>query len=259
MTKRIRYLYFKTLLQQDISFFDEKMNGTGALTARLSDDAEKIQGLTATSMGSIIQLISSMGTAIGLAFYHGWQMTLVVLACVPILALGGILESKATWKSSNDPTVRKAYASASQTACDAIANIRTVKSLTIEDELVQQYMNNIELPFRRGIKEGWIGSLGFGNYLIYSIVALKFYTFLAFSQASQFWIYAIAFYAGYRFVFAEILNVQDMFTVLFSIIFGAIAFSQAAQLNSNSKSKIIFKKLCLIFSYKGSLCSHQLF
>lgn len=98
-----------------MSFFDEKLNGTGALTARLSDDADKIQGLTALSMGSIIQLVSSMCVALGLAFYYSWQMTLVVLATLPFFALGGIIESKMAWSSSNDPEVRKAYAYASQT------------------------------------------------------------------------------------------------------------------------------------------------
>jgi ABC-type multidrug transport system fused ATPase/permease subunit len=115
------------------------MNGTGALTARLADDADKIQSLTTLSISSLVQLASSMAVAIGLAFYYSWQMTLVVLATLPAFALAGVLESQATWISANDPEVRKAYSVASQTACDAIANIRTVKSLTIEKELANQY------------------------------------------------------------------------------------------------------------------------
>ena len=56
------------------------------------------------------------------------------------MALSGIIEVKTTWAVANDPEVRKAYAKASQTACDAIANIRTVKSLTVESRLTKEYM-----------------------------------------------------------------------------------------------------------------------
>ena len=79
LTRRIRYQYFKSMLRQDGKFFDDKMNGTGALTARLSEDADKIQGLTGPSMGSIVQLLTSLSVALGISFYYSWKMTLIVL------------------------------------------------------------------------------------------------------------------------------------------------------------------------------------
>lgn len=142
LTKRIREQSFRAMLKQDVKFFDDKKNGTGVLTSRLSEDPEKISLLTGPIMGNIFQLIVSMTLAIIYAFYYSWQMTLVVLAIVPILALSGILETQATWAMSNNPEVRKSYEKASQTACDAIANIRTVKSLTAEEKMLDSYMGN---------------------------------------------------------------------------------------------------------------------
>jgi ABC-type multidrug transport system fused ATPase/permease subunit len=79
LTRRIRELSFRAMLRQDVKFFDDRMNGTGVLTARLSEDADRIQLLTGPITGNLIQLAVSMSVAVGLAFYYSWQMTLIVL------------------------------------------------------------------------------------------------------------------------------------------------------------------------------------
>jgi ABC-type multidrug transport system fused ATPase/permease subunit len=79
LTRRVRSMMFHAVLRQEMAFFDDKRNSTGALTARLSDEAETIQKLTGPAIGSFFQLIVSMGVAIGLAFSYSWRLTLVVL------------------------------------------------------------------------------------------------------------------------------------------------------------------------------------
>lgn len=39
-------MMFKTLLQQEVAFFDDKENSTGALCARLSGEAAAVQGVS---------------------------------------------------------------------------------------------------------------------------------------------------------------------------------------------------------------------
>lgn len=46
LTVRMRKLAFEAMLKQEIGWFDEKRNSTGALCARLSSDASKIQGVS---------------------------------------------------------------------------------------------------------------------------------------------------------------------------------------------------------------------
>ncbi len=72
------------------------------------------------------------------------------------------MENQITFAATAGDKVRKAYSEASQTACDAIANIRTVKSLNIEHKVVEQYMNRIELPYSLGLRRAYVVSLGFG-------------------------------------------------------------------------------------------------
>ena len=55
LTERLRYQMFQTIVTQDIEFFDEPENSTGALTGKLAEDASIIQSkhlLVITSHGS---------------------------------------------------------------------------------------------------------------------------------------------------------------------------------------------------------------
>ncbi len=45
LTSRMRSLLFKSMLRQDIGWFDDVRNNTAALTNRLSYDANEVQGV----------------------------------------------------------------------------------------------------------------------------------------------------------------------------------------------------------------------
>nr|KAF6417722.1 ATP binding cassette subfamily B member 1 [Rousettus aegyptiacus] len=44
LTKRLRYMVFRSMLRQDVSWFDNPKNTTGALTTRLANDAAQVKG-----------------------------------------------------------------------------------------------------------------------------------------------------------------------------------------------------------------------
>ena len=52
---------FRALLRQEIGYFDDHMNSTGALTTRLATDASRVQGCTGTRIGIIIQSVFALG------------------------------------------------------------------------------------------------------------------------------------------------------------------------------------------------------
>ncbi|MBV99660.1 Multidrug resistance protein 1, partial [Eschrichtius robustus] len=49
LTKRLRYMVFRSMLRQDVSWFDDPKNTTGALTTRLASDAAQVQGVLTAS------------------------------------------------------------------------------------------------------------------------------------------------------------------------------------------------------------------
>ena len=95
LTSRLRYLAFKAMMRQEIGWFDEERNSTGALTTRLADDASKVQGATGTRLGTLLETMVSMFVAVVIAFVYSWVLTLVILGVVPVILVASALEVKA--------------------------------------------------------------------------------------------------------------------------------------------------------------------
>ena len=91
LTQKLRSLSFRSILRQDIEFFDKEENNTGQLTSTLSDNPQKINGLAGITLGAIVQSVSTLiiGSVIGLAF--NWQVGLVGIACTPVLVSAGYI------------------------------------------------------------------------------------------------------------------------------------------------------------------------
>ncbi|KAJ3106312.1 ATP-binding cassette, sub-B (MDR TAP), member 4 [Phlyctochytrium planicorne] len=214
LTKRIRFLTFSHLMRQDISFFDEDKHSTGALTARLAEDANLIQGLTGRLMGSIVQTFVTMLTGLLIAFINGWELTLVVLAAVPFIGIAGAMQIKAM--TGFGAKTKEAYNEASEIANEAIDQIRTVATLGKEKRFWERYRKDIAAPHAFAVRGAFASAVGF-----------------AISQGFIFFAYALAFYAGSQFVILGRMGTKNVFTVMFAVIFTAISAGQASSFAPN--------------------------
>ena len=95
LTSRLRSLSFKAMLRQEIGWFDEERNSTGALTTRLADDAAKVQGAAGIRLSTLLEMFMGMFTSIIIAFVYSWVLTLLILGVAPLLLIAGALEVKA--------------------------------------------------------------------------------------------------------------------------------------------------------------------
>jgi ATP-binding cassette subfamily B (MDR/TAP) protein 1 len=93
LTKRLRAKAFHALLRQEIAYFDNPKNNTGALCTRLATEASAVQGATGLRIGLTLQNIASLGVGIILSFVFSWQLTLLILGFVPLMVAGGYLQS----------------------------------------------------------------------------------------------------------------------------------------------------------------------
>ena len=66
-----------------------------------------------------------------IAFVYGWLMALVVVASLPVIAIGGIMYATAT--ESKDKDQDKDYAEAGGQVEQALSSIKTVKQLNGEE------------------------------------------------------------------------------------------------------------------------------
>jgi ATP-binding cassette subfamily B (MDR/TAP) protein 1 len=155
------------------------------------------------------QTIVTVGVSLGLAFSKSWCLTLVILALIPFLAASQYF-AIGTMTGFSAKT-KKAYEMSGRIASEAISNIRTVVVLGKETKFEDRYFQVTEAPHKVALKRAYFGSLGY-----------------ALSQGVMFWTYAIAFYSGYRFVDADMMEWSELFNTMFFVIFMAMGLGQMA-------------------------------
>ena len=84
LTLRLRRESFRKYLQLEMAYFDEVFNSTGALTSRLYSDAAKVQGAIGGNLGSMVQCVGSILSAIIIAFIFEWRLAFVCLVFIPV-------------------------------------------------------------------------------------------------------------------------------------------------------------------------------
>ncbi|KAJ3146682.1 ATP-binding cassette, sub-B (MDR TAP), member 4 [Geranomyces michiganensis] len=220
LTTRLRIRSFTALVHQEIGYFDEDKHSTGALTARLAEDATLVQGLTGQTFAQIVSLISNFAVGLSIAFAKSWQLTLVVLACVPLVGVGGFMQLKSLTGAGEK--AKSAYRDANSTANEALEQVRTVQTLTQEKAFLGQYSKLIEIPHKVVIQGAFVSSVGFAG-----------------AEASIFLTYAVAFWYGSRLILHGTYGPDQIMTALFAVIFSAMAAGQLTNFAPDaSKAKL---------------------
>ncbi|CAF3688467.1 unnamed protein product [Adineta steineri] len=212
LTKRLRGRAFQCLLRQEISYFDNPKNNTGALCTRLATEASAVQGATGIRIGTTLQNLAALGTGIIISFVFSWQLTLLILGFVPLMVAGGVLQSRLmTGFASKDKATQE---NAGQVAIQSIQNIRTVVQLTKEDYFFEEYRRYIGIPYRSSIKRAHL--FGF---------------FFALTSSVMFFSLAALFRLGAYLVAQGDITFEDVLLCFNCIIFGAQSVGQTAAMS----------------------------
>ncbi|EGC37344.1 hypothetical protein DICPUDRAFT_150096 [Dictyostelium purpureum] len=145
---RLRNEMFKSLMKQDMAFFNERK--TGELMSRLASDVSSVRSIISDSIPNMITQIATIGGTLIMLFIISWKLSLVVLCPLPILLVfskfyGGYIEVISV-------KVQDALADAATHAAETLFNMKTVRWFSSEEKEVAKFSVLINISYKIALK-----------------------------------------------------------------------------------------------------------
>ncbi|XP_060726456.1 ATP-dependent translocase ABCB1-like [Tachysurus vachellii] len=209
LTMRLRSQAFKAILRQDVGWFDNHDNAVGVLTTKLATDASMVKGAAGSRLGLTSNTVCSLGIAVIIAFIYCWQLTLLILSCVPFLIGSHFIQMRALGGHASKD--QSALEMSGKISTEAVENFKTVVGLTREDVFYKKFNESLSKPYRSALCKAPIYGLTF-----------------AISQAIPFFVNAAVFRFGAWLIAHCYTEYENVFLVFSVIVFAAMSIGQTS-------------------------------
>ncbi|EME42871.1 hypothetical protein DOTSEDRAFT_131498 [Dothistroma septosporum NZE10] len=202
LVHRARDTSFRVMLRQDIAFFDREENSAGALTSFLSTETTHLAGMSGVTLGTILLVTTTLIVGFTISLAIGWKLALVCIATVPVVLACGFCRF---WMLARfQARSKKAYEKSASYACEATSAIRTVASLTREDDVWEHYHLQIVDQESKSL-----------------VSVLRSSSLYAASQSFMFLCIALGFWYGGTLISSGEYDLFQFFLCFSAVIFGA--------------------------------------
>uniref|UniRef100_A0A5B6YJM2 Putative ABC transporter B family member 1 n=1 Tax=Davidia involucrata TaxID=16924 RepID=A0A5B6YJM2_DAVIN len=231
---KMRMKYLEAALNQDIQFFDTEVRTSDVVFA-INTDAVMVQDAISEKFGNFIHYMATFVSGFVIGFTAVWQLALVTLAVVPLIAVIGAIHTTTLAKLSSKS--QEALSQAGNIAEQTIVQIRTVLGFVGESRALQAYSAALKVAQRLGYKSGFAKGLGLG--------ATYFTVFCCYAL--------LLWYGGYL-VRHHYTNGGLAIATMFSVMIGGLALGQSApSMSAFAKAKVAAAKIFRIIDHKPGI------
>lgn len=205
LAQRVRDRYLKSLLAQDIAFFDNLQ--AGEVSSRLNGDIQAIETGTSEKVGVFLTCVSFCVTAYIVAFIKDARLAGMLVSLVPAFLMMAVAGGHFVQKHSTK--VSDYFAKASAIASESLSHVGLVHALGANVRLEDKFRGYLGDAKREGIKKAFAAAVQAG--LLY---------FIAFSAN------ALAYWQGSRKIADAVQSGKDdttvgqVYTVIFILVDG---------------------------------------
>lgn len=238
LCRRIRSDLFRGMLRQDVSFFDDDKNSVGVLTSNLSTDVKFVRLVTGQPIAATIETFSALLTGIVIALTASWEIFLIMLAMVPLLAAAEGMQWLAL--SGAETNVKKSIESCSSKLSETVNGIREVQAFALQDTVakdIEVRISETVLPKSR-------------------MAAISKGVMMGLIQLIQFCVYAFAFWFGGQMIDQDRIVFDDFMKALWAMAFAASGLGQAALFFGDAaKAAVAVTSISVILDRKPNIDS----
>ncbi|XP_047954851.1 ABC transporter B family member 1 isoform X2 [Salvia hispanica] len=229
---RIRYL--EAALNQDIQFFDTEIRTSDVVFA-INTDAVMVQDAISEKLGNFLHYMATFVSGFVVGFSAVWQLALVTLAVVPLIAVIGAIHTITLAKLSGKS--QEALSQAGNIAEQTLVQIRTVLAFVGESRALQDYSAALKVSQRIGYKSGFSKGMGLG--------ATYFTVFCCYAL--------LLWYGGYL-VRHHYTNGGLAIATMFAVMIGGLALGQSApSMAAFAKARVAAAKIFRMIDHKPAV------
>ncbi|KAK4396394.1 ABC transporter B family member 1 [Sesamum angolense] len=228
---KMRIKYLEAALNQDIQYFDTEVRTSDVVFA-INTDAVMVQDAISEKLGNFLHYMATFVSGFVVGFTAVWQLALVTLAVVPLIAVIGGIHTAMLAKFSS--TSQEALSQAGNIVEQTVAQIRTVLAFVGESRALQSYSAALRVAQKIGYRIGFAKGMGLG--------ATYFTVFCCYAL--------LLWYGGYL-VRHHFTNGGLAIATMFAVMIGGLALGQSApSMAAFAKARVAAAKIFRIIDHK---------
>ncbi|XP_058738112.1 ABC transporter B family member 1 [Vicia villosa] len=231
---KMRIKYLEAALKQDIEFFDTEVRTSDVVSA-INTDAVMVQDAISEKLGNFIHYMATFVSGFVVGFTAVWQLALVTLAVVPMIAVIGGIHTTTLAKLTSKS--QEALSQAGNIVEQTIVQIRVVLAFVGESQALQGYSSSLKVAQKLGYKTGLAKGMGLG--------ATYFVVFCC---------YALLLWYGGFLIRHHDTNGGLAIATMFAVMIGGIGLGQSApSMAAFTKARVAAAKIFRIIDHKPGI------